>query len=63
MLVLTCQPDRPGTLGYHFFTESKADSLVQKLLVIRIADAGNDRSFDERSSKPVDLPLAQSAAP
>ncbi len=47
MLIVSCQPDRPGTLGHCFFTEPKADSLMQKFLVIRIAEAGSDRSFAE----------------
>ncbi len=63
MLVLTCQPDRPGSLGYHFFTEPKADSLLQKILIIRLAEAGSDRSFEEHKSPPAELPLSEAAGP
>jgi hypothetical protein len=44
MLVLTCLPDRPGTLGQYFFTEplntSSAEDpqMQQKLTVVRLAD-------------------------
>jgi hypothetical protein len=45
MLMVTCLPDRPGSLGYYFFTEPKADALVQKVVIIRLAQAGTDPSF------------------
>jgi hypothetical protein len=44
MLVLTCLPDQPGTLGQYFFTEplntSSAEDpqMQQKLTVVRLAD-------------------------
>jgi hypothetical protein len=62
MLVLTCQPDRPGTLGYQFFTEPKADSVLQKILIIRLAQAGSDRSFEDKASPAAELPLADESA-
>ena len=62
MLVVTCQPERPGSLGYHFFTEPKADALVQKILIIRLAQAGSDRSFADKTSPPAEAPLSDSSA-
>jgi hypothetical protein len=37
MLVLSCIPERPGSLGHHFFTETSASGPEQKILVIRLA--------------------------
>ena len=37
MLLITGLPNRAGSLGYDFFTESKSGRLDQKLLVIRVA--------------------------
>ena len=40
MLVLACRADKPGTLGYHFFTEQgPGQPLEQKMLLIRLAQA------------------------
>jgi hypothetical protein len=47
MLVVGCASERPGSLGHYFFTEPKADALLDKLLIIRLAQAGPDRSFAE----------------
>ena len=61
MLVVTCQPDRPGSLGYQFFTEPKADSLLQKILIIRLAQAGSDPSFEVKTTAPADSPLSDAS--
>lgn len=37
MLVVSCLPDRPGSLGYRFFTDEATGSLQQKVLLIRVA--------------------------
>jgi len=37
MLVVSCLPDRPGSLGYRFFTDDATGSLQQKVLLIRVA--------------------------
>jgi hypothetical protein len=50
MLVLTCHPDRPGSLGYQFFTEALSDRVEQKLLVIRLTP----RKYDDLFSRPKD---------
>jgi hypothetical protein len=52
MLVMTSLPNRPGSLGHHFFTE-KNDQLEQKLLVIRLAQTQHDDLFSP--STPLDL--------
>lgn len=45
MLVVTAVPDRPGSLGYHFFTERNADRTMQKLVLIRLAQSQYDELF------------------
>lgn len=37
MLVVSCLPDRPGSLGYQFFTDETTGSRQQKVLLIRVA--------------------------
>ncbi len=44
MLLITAAPDRPGSLGHHFFTESET-APQQKLLVIRLAQTQHDDLF------------------
>jgi hypothetical protein len=39
MLLVTCLPDRAGTLGNYFFTEQKDGQPQQKLVVIRLAES------------------------
>ncbi len=41
MLVLTSLPDRPGSLGHHFFTTTEGEP-GQKLLVVRLAQTQHD---------------------
>jgi hypothetical protein len=41
MLVMTSLPSRPGSLGHHFFTDTK-DRAEQKLLVVRLAQTQHD---------------------
>ncbi len=52
MLVMTCRPDHPGSLGHYFFTEPVGDdALAQRMLVVRLArPARTARS--PRSSRP-----------
>lgn len=45
MLVVTSLPERPGSLGYYFFTESKTGHLEQKLLVIRLTETKSSDLF------------------
>lgn len=42
MLVMTCLPNRPGSLGYHFFSDKRAGRTDQKLLIVRLAQAQHD---------------------
>jgi hypothetical protein len=46
MLAVTCRPDRPGSLGYYFFTE-QGDRPEQKLLLIRLAQTPHDAIFTD----------------
>ena len=54
MLVISSLPQRPGSLGHHFFTED-GERLEQKLLVIRLSQT----QHDELSSPPPVLPLEE----
>jgi hypothetical protein len=36
MLILSCLPDRPGSLGYHFFHDESGRGEEQKVLVVRL---------------------------
>jgi len=45
MLVLAGLPNRPGSLGHHFFSETTAGRLEQKLLVVRLTQTQHDDLF------------------
>ncbi len=45
MLLVTCRPDRPGSVGHYFFTQPDGDKPLQTLWVFRVARAGPDRAF------------------
>jgi hypothetical protein len=45
MLIVSCQGDRPGSLGQQFFTERQADVLNQIVLIIRVAQGKADNLF------------------
>ncbi len=47
MLLLTCEPDHPGSIGHCFFAQAGGDKPIQKLWVIRASQAGPDRMFYE----------------
>lgn len=47
MLVVSCLPDRPGSLGYRFFTDETIGSLQQKVLLIRVAQLPPDALYLE----------------
>ncbi len=56
MLIISCLPDRSGSVGHYFFTEPNADQLAQKLLIIRMAQAGADGAFLELPrQKPAEI--------
>ena len=46
MLLLSSLPNRPGSVGHHFFTEKVDEGRVeQKLLIIRLAQTQHDGLF------------------
>jgi hypothetical protein len=45
MIVLTWAPERQGSIGQAFFVQQGGEKPMQKLWVIRVAQAGADRSF------------------
>jgi hypothetical protein len=51
MLLVTSLPERQGSLGHYFFTESQSGHLDQKLLVIRLSDAKYNDLFVELTGK------------
>jgi hypothetical protein len=46
LLLITCRPERPGSLGYQFFTDAKGAKAEQKLLLVRLLLARYDNLFD-----------------
>ena len=53
MLVMTCLPNRPGSLGYHFFADKRAGRTDQKLLILRLSQAQHDDLIlSEEEAKP-----------
>jgi hypothetical protein len=55
MFLITCQSDKPGSIGHYFFAQTGEDKPMQKLCVIRLAQAGPDRSFWEGPKTVDDL--------
>ena len=47
MFVVSSLPNRSGSLGHYFFTETKFGKLQQKLLVIRLSQTQHDDLFGE----------------
>jgi len=48
MLIVSCLPNRPGSLGHYFFTHECDGKAEQKLLVIRVSQTQHDRLFEQR---------------
>jgi hypothetical protein len=46
MIVLSCLPSRPGSLGHQFLTTDSSGSLEQKVLVIRLSQTQHDELFE-----------------
>lgn len=63
MLLVTCLPDRPGSAGHCFFTQTTSDRTVQKLYVFRVAQATPDRSFYEAPQQQKPIASDQQAGP
>jgi len=58
ILVMSSLPDRWGSVGHYFFNEGAAtEQPVQKLLVIRAAQAGTDPRFKDEPPKTIDLDI------
>ncbi|MEX0939157.1 MAG: hypothetical protein WDZ59_14950 [Pirellulales bacterium] len=53
MLLVTSLPDRPGSLGHHFFTEPGEAHQQQKMIVIRLAQTPDDALFSEDELPPL----------
>ncbi len=47
MLLVTCLPDRPGSLGHHFFHDQSARGEEQKLLIIRLVTSPTQELYGE----------------
>jgi len=57
ILAVSTFPSRPGTLGYHLFTENNGDVTEQKMLLVRLAQCEyDDRFVDGPAVSPVDEP-------
>lgn len=54
MLIITCLPERGGSIGHYFFTEPSGEECAQKLVLIRIAQAGQDSSFASPQARRLD---------
>ena len=52
MLVLASLPNRPGSLGHSFFTESAGGRLEQKLLILRLSQTQHDDLFAHQEIPP-----------
>jgi hypothetical protein len=56
MLLLTCAPDKPGSVGHAFFADRGGEKPLQRLWVIRTAQAAPDRAFAEAlGERPADV--------
>jgi len=55
MIVLGSVPDRPGSLGHHFFTHQTSGKLEQKLMVIRLGQTQYNDLFQAQEPLPLDL--------
>lgn len=47
MLVVSCLPDRPGSLGHHFFHDESGRGEEQKVLIIRLVKSQPGELFDK----------------
>ena len=56
MIVLSCLPNRHGSLGHHFLTTDSSGSLEQKLLVIRLSQTQHDELFEPTAISLDDVP-------
>ncbi len=54
MLLLSCLPDREGSLGYYYFTQTHSGDPQQKLLLVRVAQTQHDGLFGADTTFPTD---------
>ncbi len=55
MLVITCLPDRRGSIGHYFFSDDSPRGREQKMLIIRLAQVPpSDLFADDAQPPPVD---------
>lgn len=54
LLLVSCLPTRPGSLGHHFFTVVSSGQREQKLLVVRLSQTQRDGLFDPEDPLPLD---------
>jgi len=62
MLLMSCFPDREGSLGWYFFTQTSGGDPQQKLLLIRVAQTQHDGLFQSDGSSgtvPLEAPQTQ----
>ncbi|MCS7305442.1 MAG: hypothetical protein NZ602_10100 [Thermoguttaceae bacterium] len=52
MLLVSCLPDREGSLGWYFFTQTTGGDPQQKLLLVRLAQTQHDPLFETEPSLP-----------
>ena len=52
MLVVSCLPERPGSLGCHFFRDESARGKEQKVLIIRLVQTPLDALYEAEPSSP-----------
>lgn len=50
MLLMSCFPEREGSLGWYFFTQTSGGDAQQKLLLVRVAQTQHDGLFRPESS-------------
>ena len=66
MVVLSCQPELPASLGSQFFTDASIHGDYQKIMILRLARLRSDPLFPENGVKKSDCvnePIVKAKAP
>lgn len=63
ILLLSCVPEREGSLGWYFFTQTSSGDPQQKLLLVRLAQTQHDGLFSPEESLPDVSSAAQPPPP
>ncbi len=53
MLLITCLNDHPNSVGHHLFVRQEADKTLQRLWVLRVAQAGPDGAFVDWTAEAI----------